>query len=495
MEKNHNSTLLVKLAYIYITLPFLIFALGWLKNILAIPVLLILLGAISMMFKDAPALWTPQNNTKNRNKLLLIAIILLIWVLLSGIGGYSFQNLDHFYRNAMFDLMVSKPWPILNTIPTETLPQPVAFIYYIGFWLPAALVGKLFGLSAGYFAQALWAWMGIALFYGLIVGYRKKLALWPLVLFILFSGLDIIGILGTPVDHSTLNLITHIEWWSWPYQFSSMTTQLFWVFNQAIPIWIITMLILLQKNNKNIILLLALSMLASTLPFIGLLPIAGFFMLTGKDLEEKAIQQQRKPKARFLSWAKETLTFENTVAGGAVGILSYLFLRENNAGQLLSTTNREFPTFWSFAITLGIFLLLEVGLYFLAIAKYQYKNKLFYLTLISLICIPVIKIGFAGDFAMRASIPALILLFLLVVDTLTKAKMKKDWMVVASVLTLLALGSITPFMEINRTVVETYQRIVKHKTIPAGSADLINEPAENFWGDLEGNLFFTYLAK
>ena len=96
---------------------------------------------------------------------------------------------------------------------------------------------------------------------------------------------------------------------------------------------------------------------------------------------------------------------------------------------------------------------------------------------------------------MRASIPALILLFLLVVDTLTKAKMKKDWMVVASVLTLLALGSITPFMEINRTVVETYHRIVKHKTIPAGSADLINEPAENFWGDLEGNLFFTYLAK
>lgn len=45
--------------------------------------------------------------------------------------------------------------------------QMRGLIYYIGYWLPAAVVGKVFGLTAGYYFQYVWAIIGI--FIGVVV--------------------------------------------------------------------------------------------------------------------------------------------------------------------------------------------------------------------------------------------------------------------------------------------------------------------------------------
>lgn len=95
----------------------------------------------------------------------------------------------------------------------------------------------------------------------------------------LFSGMDILGYYVTGIDMSTVAQSDHLEWWT-KFQFSSITTQLFWVFNQCIPAWLVTILLFLQKSNKYMAVLLAAAMLNCTLPFVGLIPFAAYWVFS-----------------------------------------------------------------------------------------------------------------------------------------------------------------------------------------------------------------------
>lgn len=470
------------LVYGYLSLPFLIFALGWIRWYYAIPIVLMCLYALRGLFRNAPSLWVPEKRKSNPWKITLILLIIGGWVALSGVGGFVFQNPDHMWRNAIFDLLVRNPWPIIKTDASGS----VGFVYYIGFWMPAALIGKLAGLTWGYVAQYLWASLGIGLFYYLICAKFRKLLIWPLLLFIFFSGLDIVGILLK--GNEVIGWISHIEWWGWPFQFSSMTTQLFWVFNQALPAWLVTMAILMEKNNKGILLLLSLTMLSSSLPFVGLIPIAAYLMLTRGEGKNPLGQEIGRI-------AKETFSVENIIGVAVIGIVTLLYLKGNNSAQILTTTNHEFETLGAFMVRLSIFLTLEVGLYFLVMLKYRWKEPTFYLLGLLIALIPLIRIGTGGDFAMRASIPALVILFLLVGQTLEEAWLKRDHKILALLSILILFGSITPLLEINRTLIETYHRIRNDLQITAGSRNLMGTTENNFWGDLEGNVFFGYISK
>lgn len=468
------------------------------KTLFAVIAIMLLISALNYMTKNTYHESFVQQYPIPRQTHVAIILLIGAWVLLSGIGGYVFQNPDHATRNTIFNMLVQMDWPIYNLTPTATLPNPVALVYYIGFWLPAAIVGKIFGLGAGYFAQYLWAMVGLYLLYRLIANYLKTNAIWPLLLLIFFSGLDILGTILVG-QGNTITPTSHLEWWNWPFQYSSITTDLFWVFNQAIPIWLIAMLIYTQKDNRNIFLLLSLSMLTSTLPFLGLIPIALMLVFTRKVEEKMSETEENKWSVWFKSklwpFLKQTITYQNTVAAGTVALVSWLYLKDNNAAQLFSTTNHEFTTLWNFIKSLALFLSIEVLPYGVLLFRYQRKNKLYWTILVLLTIIPVFKIGLHGDFAMRASIPALFFLYLLTAETLQKAWEKKDRITLILLMGVIAIGAATPLMEINRTLYETYSRWRNGKEITAGTIDLTTTPADNFWGDLEGNYFFQYLAK
>ena len=100
---------------------------------------------------------------------------------------------DHWWRNQTFQILVEYDWPVTKQVMMEDGVHTRGLIYYIGFWLPAACVGKLFGLTAGYCFQLLWAALGVGLVYYYICAYLKRLSVWPLFGLILFSGLDILG--------------------------------------------------------------------------------------------------------------------------------------------------------------------------------------------------------------------------------------------------------------------------------------------------------------
>ena len=215
----------------YLFLPLAIFLCSWVKFWIGIPLTLLLGIAPLFMLKDVRG----ETVTGSLRQETVVFLVLLIWVVLSGIGGYVWQNRwDHFFRNAVFMDLVERPWPVQS--------DGNALVYYLGFWLPSALVAKLtHSLEAGYFMQLIYGFIGIYLAFRLTIDKIGSIRLRYLLPFMLFSGVDIVYYLLFN-EHVPRNF--HIELWNGMAFWEGNTTLLNWVYNQAIPSWVSTMLIL-----------------------------------------------------------------------------------------------------------------------------------------------------------------------------------------------------------------------------------------------------------
>jgi len=477
-----KKDLLPFLIYLYLFLPFMIFIIGWAKPIVSIPVLIVLTVCFYRMVREFPELWLPKISRENVLKTIIILFVIFLWVYLSGIGGFVFQNSDHIFRNGIFQVLVEEKWPVVN-FSIERFEQPIALVYYFGFWLPPAIIGKLFGLTAGYIAQVVWASTGIFLFYYLIIAkYIQKIVCWTLLVLIFFSGLDILGMYLLERSFN-VGITVHIEWWAGRlFQFSSMTTQLFWVFNQAIPAWLATLILLMQKNNRYIAIIIALTMITAALPFVGLVILA--ICVTVKNFMSENIYEQVRVSLR------DIFTFENIIGGGCVGIISFLFLKNN-----ISSNNIEFLNFVSEGLFFRWFLfyIVEVGILIIVVWKYQRNNYLLFYSAIWLAICPWIVVGNFSDFCMRASIPALVIVLLLVIDTINKCYLAKNFKTLTLIVVILAIGSSTPIREIARTTLNTVD-------LMRSSQPVARESEDPLWlyvysGLVKDNIFFDYLAR
>ncbi|MFV0529714.1 MAG: hypothetical protein ACK5MN_13485 [Lachnospiraceae bacterium] len=496
IHNNGTSRIGVLAGYAYLGITFLVFAFGWMKWYIALPVAICFILSFYLAARTAPTLWVPEFSRKNLLLLLAILAVILLWVWFSGIGGFSYQNSDHVYRNSTFELLVSESWPVYSMQGEQMQP----LVYYIGFWLPSAVVGKLFGIGAGYAAQYIWAVLGVALIYYLICAVRKKLLLWPLLLLIAFGGLDFVGMLLTNVDLSAYTLTTHIEWWMGSVQFSSFTTQLYWVFNQTIPAWLIVLLLYLQKDNKSVVFLFSFGLLSCTLPAMGMLPFLIYFVFSRK------YDTAADLKSRGKAWFKDTFTLTNLLGGGAVGITTALYVMSNQSGQKFSLSEWGFFEQSGSLYLLLVFYLVEFGLYAVCILKYQKKNPLFYIVLATLLAVPVLSIvGFGTDFGMRACIPAQLILYLLVVDTVQVAWQKRSKYLLLVLAVCLYIGSLSSMIEINRSLQPTFQELYQKNPLTGYQGEVtqmyvrrqnLGEPLNhpNFFGDSD-SFFFSYIAK
>lgn len=496
MIKIQKTKIGIWITYIYLLLPFAIFAIGWFGKRYWIPIVFILLFCGWKAGRDAEKIWIPELTKENLFKIGFILIIIFMWVYYSGIGRLVFQNTDHNVRNAVYEVLVSYDWPIFNPdVNNEVFPEgttATSLIYYIGFWLPSAVVGKIFGIDAGYGFQVFWAILGISLVYYYICARKEKIMIWPLAILIFFSGLDIVGqyLIGT--DLSTLPNTQHIEWWAVPYQYSSMTTQLYWVFNQAIPAWLCTIWAFMQKDNKSVVFILSCCMLPGTFPFVGLLLLILFWIFTR---EYPNITLKNDKKQYIKCWIKDTFTIQNVIGGGIVGIFSFLYLSANISGHKIMGKS-PWISYANHLSKYMMFLLIEVGVYFILIYQLNKKNKLYYFLLLCFCIIPPIKVGSAGDFCMRVSIPALFMLMIMVMDSLEKAKKEKKTAIVIGICVTLCVGAVTPLHEISRSFSETVNRLNNGEQLYEDTLDsnkLLN--GSNFSGAVNDSFFFQYIAR
>ena len=470
----------------YLFLPIIIFFVGWTRWYFALPVLAGVGFSVFTLVKKKQSFAFPE---KHSDKIMLLVIVglIVLWAFFSGVGGFVWQNEDHNWRNRIFELLVTEKWPVVmdaTDIYTGE-PRSAVMTYYLGFWLPAAVVGKLFGLKAGFAFQLIWLILGLLLVFELLSVFLKKYSLKYLVIFVLFSGLDIAGLFFTTGTPGTIPFPDHIERWSGAFQYSSNTTLLFWVFNQAIYAWIILLFLLLQTDNRHIVFIYSCGMLFCTIPFVGMMP---FFIYQG--LKNMKIRENGfKLKRIFL----DLFTVENAAVGGLIGIISFLYLSNNSSAQKINF----YAPVHSEAELYGyiVFVLFEVGLYLLVIVSESYKKPLFWIMTAVLVLCPMVLVGYGGDFCMRASIPALLVLYIFVIQSLESLKSKKKWKGYVFLVLLLLIGAMTPVREIVRTVINTTALMRQNAEFMNYVEDNEIMGAPNFSTDVEDNSYYKYIAK
>jgi hypothetical protein len=476
------NRILVASAYIFLFLPFFIFTLGWLQLWIAIPVSVCMIISFVFAVKSTSLSWGGGGvslSKQNLRKMCIGVGIICVWVILSGIGNFVWQNSDHSYRNEIFKLLVEKRWPVTSIIDGIEY----RLVYYIGFWLPAAFIGKVFGLQAGFGFLYLWALFGVVCVFLMVCALREKLSLRTLMIIIFFSGLDYIGeaflkeYVLNPFWHS------HMEWWSGYFQYSSMTTQLFWVFNQTIPAWIATTLLLAQKNNKNLIFIMGTLLLNSTFSFMGLLPITGYVFFRNIRHE---FQNNKIFGVCLKHQLHDLFSFQNILGGSFSGIISFIFLSTNVLASSFSLSyspdkNHYFMRYiW--------FFILEAGVYLVLCFNTQKKNPLYYVIMICFLLCPLFYIP-SRDFVMRASVPSLYILMLMIIDEMESVRKSS---VRTVLLLVLVIGSITPIHEIMRTLIATYNSGRNPKIVFVSEEAVMKAPVYST-GD-KNKFFFKYLA-
>lgn len=486
MRRPKGTDLYFAAAYGYLLLPVVIFALGWARPYYGVPVTVCVLFSLYRMVRTAPERWRCAWDKGSVKRLLLAAGLVLFWVAMSGVGGFAFQNEDHIWRNSMFEMLVREDWPVVREVTVDGVQSTRGFSYYMGFWMVPALAGKVFGVRTGYYFQVLWAFGGIMLFYYGVCIVRGKISLWPLIVFILFSGADIMGCYLSGTDLSSVSSAEHLEWWTM-FQFSSMTTQLFWVFNQAIPAWLITILLYLQKSNRAMVVILSTGLLHCTMPSAGLIPVCAYWCFS------RSYEGKRFSAKWWKEWLRDTFTVENILGGGTVGILSCLFLARPLAGSgelFLNLRNGGWLVY-------AVFLLVEIGGFCAIVYRYRKRDPLFYIAVVCLCLCPVLQIYEKKNFCMRASIPALVLLFLFVIDALERSCGKKSWIHLAAAAAVLAVGLVTPAHEMVRTISQNSQIYIaqedKVRLKGYGTERVLQNSNESI--DAEKNVFYRYIAR
>ncbi|RJP52435.1 MAG: hypothetical protein C4586_02995 [Anaerolineaceae bacterium] len=445
---------LTRATYLYLTFPFIIFCMGWLRLSIAIPVTAIILWVLWL-------LWTQSSGDFGKNRADLHSLVPAIlvaglWVLLSGVGGYAFQNWDHHWRNAVLRDLINFDWPVVYS-SAERGPFKM-LIYYVGDWLPAALAGKLLGWKFANFILFLWTWLGLLLVVlnlskgGTIPSLQKTSPLKIILFLIFFSGMDALGMLLLAPDYPSLfPAIQHLEIWAGDLQYSSFTTGLFWVFNQAVMAWLcISIFISLGHSLGNSATLqlqkaLPQSDTRGLLSFIWSLcfffaPLASIGLLPYLLIEWIKQTDIKKPF--------KDIRFGLLFASAIIVIVSYLFFSSNAAAQ-----ERGFQ---SIAIKdLLIFFLLEGGILWLFLAPRLWHNPYWMVTGLLLFFIPFIQLGSGRDFVMRASIAPLFYLMIMCGEAVFQNTTPRLTRLALTV--ILLIGALTPLYEINRSIYRTFE--------------------------------------
>jgi hypothetical protein len=337
----------------------------------------------------------------------------------------------------------------------------------------------------------LWALEGVLLVIYLLCRKLKK-ATWiiPIVL-IIFSGIDIVPVLlfrflntGSFLGWSPTIIM---EWWAGWYQYSSNTTQLFWVFNQSIPTWVIMALFIQMEDARYVAGLISLMFAYSPWATIGIVPYALYDSLKGKKALKSALNLFNVMVPCLMLVVFGTFYMASSGSNGNFGLI-FMFYDDNLRLLRLYL----------------LFLFVEFGVYYLVMGKAALRYKYFWITLIELIVIPLIVIE-SLIFGTRASIPALFITMVYVMTYLLEKRQDSGYRIRKKLLVgVLCIGMMTPLVEVNRVVYNTAFSDAPLEREDVRSFGDIQSSEESYIltiklqflsYDYEDTIFFRYLAK
>lgn len=491
-------------------LPIIIFMLTWIRPTIGIPAALLVGFALFLAVRH-----NGFSAVKFSRRTIIITIaIAFVWCFFAGQGGFWYQSGDHAYRNAIFRDLLYNSWPVVFDKYDALLN------YYIGYWLVPALFGKAFLFITQNTAIAwlvakiillLWTTFGVTICFILLANVlhcdSKRRFFSALMVFICFSGLDIIGIylLNKKAD-------LHLEWWCPGYQYSAFTVCIFWVYNQAIPAWIATLLLLAERKIENFAFCGLAIFISSPIPLVGLFPI---YVIVGI---QELIRTKKKTEI-----IKKVFSLQNIIACLIILPICFVYFCDNSAISMkgvpkVDSTSIEQVATDSAAvqnlvkphkvdgrvvriikdgIKIAIFFGVEFVIYLLLVFKKQRKTLLFWCITLELFTIPFIHIGYSHDFCMRASIPPLVVLMTMVFNDFYQCFENKSYKF-ALYCIVLAFAVLTPAKEFYRGAFEIHKhgRFEDNRLFSIEKMITSQRVRNNFISyDYSKSFFYKYLAK
>jgi hypothetical protein len=490
-ETPSKNQFLRLLTILYLVLPSFLFSVGWLEWPFAIISILILTSFTVNIFSDAyralPS-WQMQILFKIKKKqvltsdsklgIALVFLLIIIWMVFSGAGGVGLQNIDYRSSNALLKDLIVQDWPLV-AISGNTL---VPIVYYVAYYLPAAVIGKAFGWVYANNFLFVWTLIGVVLAFSWFWNLSRidlknnrvsKLGVLT-VIFCLSGGLDYIGYYV--LKGNVFDLSAHVEQWADYFQYSSNTTLIYWVPQHTIAPWLIIGMIADALGDKHNLKYLGMAVATGIIwsPF-GLVGTVPYLLLI---LFVYLLPQHRKYLLK-----KETMVFNALSIW--IGAIYLLYLGSNQfkfptgfiwqlsegevfwVGRLLTFECLEFALLGCLTL-----LLIVLGVLFShsTALKVRWRERtvlleqefgitpiqlyLFTASLIMLAVLPLFMMGILNDLVMRGSIPSLFIFWAFIAKVVTDASLrvrKKHTLLYALVLMTLLIGFFPSIAEIARS--------------------------------------------
>jgi hypothetical protein len=428
-------------AIAYLTFPLVLFVVGWYEIWVSIPLAACMAYALKPLTTRRPAApWWPVT----RLQFTVAISVAVVWTLLGGIGHLAFTNADWHIRDAVLHDLVASSWPVgygMHAGQETLLRAPLAY------FLPAALGGKLFGLSVAHWLLSIWTAAGAALFLLQILSLtpsRIGIAVMVTAVIVFFSGFDIIGSLlnDGPRFRQTWSIATHLEWWAGTYQYSSITTQLFWVPNHAIAAWLTVGMLYRNRGvstlDSTLPIVVVAGALWSPLSVLGVMPFVLWKVFVGIRREQ------------FLRLLHPHMWAPALAVGCAITAFIILDPSQIPRGMTLGAGGAHDTTMA--ILRQAQFFLLEAGFIGYAILAIQRSTQV-RLALIILALLPLASFGPNNDLVMRASIPSLAVLAIASCLALSRPHTDRAGLRKKLVLGgMLVIGALTPIQEFARAI-------------------------------------------
>lgn len=479
---------------LYCAFPVLLFLLFWLRPLVGIPVAAALAASVVLALRrrGMEVMRSPAELARgwaNRTRgfvaspadgdavvranvpfLLFVVAVALVWCVLGGQGGLWYQSGDWDSRNALFRDLVTHGWPVRYSVDGGWM------CYYIAHWLPPALVGRalvLLGCGQGLawgaanVALLLWTATGVTLVLlhlPLLANARSRPQLVLCVFLpLVFATPDIVGIALTGLNGSLFQKM-HLEWWASNMQYSSLTTCLFWVFNQSVIPWLCTLRLVGERRLGAYVPLWACCLFAGPFPAIGLLLLmvgCGFHALWRSERKGEVLASACSP-ANLLAIPAALVVGLYLLSNGAGAADAHGAWTQANALPY----PLYFPTSAEHVRKAVVFVVVEGALLPAVLWACGVRGPLLALSAVTLLLCPWVRTSQPADFCMRVSVPAVLCLCVMSAVALVRAtgpegalrRLGRRSIPAVFLVVLLLLGAVTPAYEVRRGVSSVLHR-------------------------------------
>ena len=484
-----------KMMIVYIYLPILIFILGWINILIAIPLVAVMF--ISLLFaiksfedkKLGDKEYKPTYITKYEyiTEALIALCIFSAFFTFCGHNDLFPQDFDWHKHHAIFYDLMDKKWPVVYNQNNSLL------TYYLGGYIIPSFIAKIFFGSRLVLkiAITLWNSVGMTLVYFFIcefIGIKRKQRMLILLFMLTFSGVTNLGsFIYVHIDGSRMVAFKWIDIYKIKVHFASNFDALRGAFQHVIAPWISCCLFLGNRRKYNIYVIIAIPLLFwATFGFFYLAIILLVYFIV--DL----IKSKKKLDVIKNAFSKENLLMLPIFA------VIFVYLSGNIFAEKPINMGFKIYNPLDNVLFFSIFMLSEFVLYFIFLFKKNKNDHLYWICFSELFFVSIFSIGLYNDFCSRGSIPARFILMFFIIEQIYSWKII-NWRNIATMILfgISLFNTIREFKYICNISKENYQNQTyicdNYKSFEgyAGNPNVREDEAYNYFTmNYEDSLFY-----